>query len=410
MAWQIEEKPLDRPVSLPAKSQRIGHTTVEWTDSGHGTAVIMCEGGTCDDRWLAETVVREQLAACGVQQARFSFDGLRKLADWNDIMAKAKRLLQAGNVTLLRNGYNIIVAHTVGDHGEYQQEISRDDPNSRVITQWTCECPWDQFAFQRTRKWKKYEARPCAHVLAAYWKSLGTPLDEQLSEQQAEGMGTGQKLPGGGGSPLNGPPPGSTFGPPQGQLPFTGVPGPEFNGEMPTPPAMPPQQQPMMPGMVPNPTTMAPSQLPPLMAPPGDNQVIPPFPMNPEQMQMPISVPGGRPGPYPGDPIQQQGTLSKVVKVADGQEFVPGMAARLNEATLGQSEGREGATDAGQWMEIPRNARVEVRDQDQTTGWVEIIYPLKGGPMTSYHVRCFVEPEKLSPLSGQPSPFQNPKR
>jgi hypothetical protein len=91
------------------------------------------------------------------------------------------------------------------------------------------------------------------------------------------------------------------------------------------------------------------------------------------------------------------------------QAFTQGMAARINEPTLGQSEGREGATDAGQWMEIPRNAMVEVRDQDAATGWVEIIYPLRGGPMTSYHVRCFVEPEKLTPMPGKPSPFQNPK-
>src|SRR3954451_740221 len=288
MAWDIaDSKPLARPVSLPAKQQHIGHTTAEWIEHQPGEAVIFCTGGTVDDRWLAEVCVREHLAACGIRQAKFSFD---KNSAWTDIMSKAKRLIQSGNVTLLRNGYNIVVGHVVGDHGEYQCEISRDDPNSRVITQWTCECPWDQFAFQRTRQWKKYEARPCAHVLAAYWKSLGTPLDEQLSEEQAGQMGTGQELPGG---PVTGPPPGSTFGPsPMGQgqqpqIPFIGQPGPEFGGQMPGLPQGLPGQ--MMPGMVPNPTTMAPSALPPLMAPPGENQVIPPFPMNPEQMQLPVS-------------------------------------------------------------------------------------------------------------------------
>lgn len=820
MAWQIaDDKPLERPVSLPPKEQHIGHTTAEWFESEPGIAVIMCEGGTIDDQWLARVVVREQLAACGIKQAAFTFDqsmpddvihipqvsedkrhsedtpymyhvptnrlyvgdhgayhrtmfyhpdlepygqelhharfgngwmkgrfdpqgvqhydaydirnerdaemlqpyfdkieggvsqylgnavgqsaanrfqdlpwdklGHTKLADWNDIMAKAKRLIQSGNVTLLRNGYNMIVAHVIGDHGEYQTEVSRDDPNSRVITQWTCECPWDQFAFQRTRKWKKYEARPCAHVLAAYWKSLGTPLDEDLSEDQAAGMGTGQALPGG--EQVQGPPPGSTFGPtPMGQGQVPGIeqayqPQPMPMGQMPPTPGM-------MPGMVPNPTTMAPSQLPPLMAPPGENQVIPPFPISPDQMQLPVSVPGGRPGPYPADPMQQPGTFSKVAAKIDflerqpgfaqtsegqaalhllrhrypkegdpvfpllmrevrrgmdtggqdgllisptylqhhqqaatdpsyydilngdrpdaylwrnregqmdpiqpgmiqnmgkmlrwmkannhpipnldskksrlgdlealylqwkakygdrpdygtvthefpdgwtmrtlnnetelfdegeemnhcgakyaplvaagthqvfslrdpqnvahasvvfrpdehaiedirgrhnlapndqyteylkawlptlgdvaisghphpqappipevakfglpivgpeaerqryarvsAQEFVQGMAARLNEATLGQTEGREGATDAGEWREIPQNAQVEVRDQDPTTGWVEIIYPLRGGPMTSYHIRCFVEPEKLTPMPGRSSPFQNPR-
>ena len=51
-------------------------------------------------------------------------------------------------------------------------------------------------------------------------------------------------------------------------------------------------------------------------------------------------------------------------------------------------------------MEIPKGANVEVVYQDPSTGWVEVRYPLKGGPMTSYHVECFVEPEKLSPLGG----------
>jgi hypothetical protein len=418
MAWLIEEtKPLSRPPALPPKQSQIGNTTTEWFESEPGVAVIICTGGTIDDRWLAECVIRENLAACGIRQAKFSFDQTHRTAAWDDIMEKAKRLIQAGNVTLLRNGYNNVVAHVVGDHGEYQSEISRNDPNSRVITQWTCECPWDQFAFQRTRKWKKYEARPCAHVLATYWKSLGTPLDEQLDESQIENMGTGQKLPGG--PAIQGQPPGSTFGPSgapiegigqtpvehayQPSLPVQGQPGQDWGGQMPGVP-------PMMPGMVPDPTTMAPSQLPPLMAPPGDNQVIPPYPMDPNQLQMPVSVPGGRPGPYPANPLQQPGTLSHVIKVAADTQFVQGMAARINEATLGQSEGREGAYDAGQWMEIPRNARVEVVFQDPTTGWVEVLYPLKGGPMSSYHIRCFVEPEKLTPLPGQHSPFQNPKR
>lgn len=526
MAWLVEDKlPFERPVALPASSRKVGNSKVEWFFGEPGIAVIQCEGGTIDDRYLAELITREELAACGIKQAQFTFDGTdeptdddpwyvaSKTSHWDDIMAKSKRLIQSGQVQLLRNGANIIVAQVQGDHGDYQCEISRDDPNSRTITQWTCECPWDQYAFQRTRKWKKYEARPCAHVLAAYWKSLGTPLDEEYGGPQQPGqppvsppMGSPPS-----GAPIMGPP----TGPPAGQ-----------------PAMMPADQQQMIPGAMPSqgfdPNTMQmpqfPSNTPPFMAPPGGNQIIPPYPMDPALLQMPTSVPGGRPGPYPANPLQQQGTLSsalandfkiiapqmperdpkyiiqdrlaafhyfpkqqtillaqpgyshedlreadlpfdkayddyssgsinkdgtyfapkhgtpeltqflsnhfgtelkpwvddmgeawkeymttgKPVKLA-GSEFVEGSAARINEATLGQSEGREGATDAGRWMEIPRNAIVEVHAQDQTTGWVEILYPLKGGPMTSYHVRCFIEPEKLTPLPGSPSPFQNPK-
>ena len=79
---------------------------------------------------------------------------------------------------LKSNGTNNVVGQVQGDHGDYQTEIGRDDPNSRAITTWQCECPWDQFAWQRTRQWKKYEGRVCSHVLATYWLSQQLPLDE----------------------------------------------------------------------------------------------------------------------------------------------------------------------------------------------------------------------------------------
>lgn len=101
-----------------------------------------------------------------------------KNAAWPDVEAKAKRLVQDGKVVLQRNGYNNIVANVQGDHGVYTVEIGRDDPASRAITTWTCGCPWDQYAWGRTRQWKKYEGRVCSHALATFWKSLTTPIDE----------------------------------------------------------------------------------------------------------------------------------------------------------------------------------------------------------------------------------------
>lgn len=640
MAWHVENESRHRPPALPEKQRKLGDVTVEWIPAKPGEAAIVCEGGTIDDRWLAEVITREELFACGIRQARFSFDqpglpnlwerkgtdstynsefdrrpffynpddhtiymgnhgdshgdihdelghpgydfqkyhygalmhengqpsgvvsyataekaltpawdsvqerlgfkpeiededdtlwhdahiDLSKTSNWDDIMAKAKRLIQSGNVTLLRNGYNNIVAHVIGDHGEYQSEISRDDPASRAITQWTCECPWDQYAFQRTRKWKKYEARPCAHVLAAYWKSQGTPLDED-APPGASPNGGPTPFPQQGEAPL------SPFVP---QMPAEGPeqglqPGPD-GGAMPgLPPAAqmegPPQLGPPSPlPPVGNPP-MQPDALNPAFMPPAQTGLIPPYPLEPAPQ--PVSVPGARPGPYPANPLQQPGTLShmlpeeyevrppnsdekvfnwdgrvstpsehklsrpfeflnayhqgqpvgtsmfrmekdafnnpyvnwesvyvhpdhrgrgvfrrlweampdervtsgswknkrlqdwtiqqnqRMASLEDSQtlshvfiprvsaaEFVPDSRARLNEATLGTSVGREGATDAGQWMEIPEGANVEVVHQDPTTGWVEIRYPLKGGAMTSYHVECFVEPEKLAPLEG----------
>jgi hypothetical protein len=75
------------------------------------------------------------------------------------------------------------VANVQGDHDNYEVEISRQDPQSRAITGWSCSCQWADHSFDRTRKWRKYESRPCSHVLATYWKSLGTPLDDSPEGQ-----------------------------------------------------------------------------------------------------------------------------------------------------------------------------------------------------------------------------------
>lgn len=202
-----------------------------------------------------------------------------KTAGWDDIMAKARRLIQAGNVTLLRNGQNVIVGHVVGDHGQYQTEISRDDPESQTISMWDCDCPWSDYSWGRTRKWKKYEGRPCAHTLATWWLAQSTPLDEEV---------------GPGGTPSD-----------QGALfdPGTAQPGPKAPAPKPQPQQQP--QQPQGPGQL-----SIPGVTPPGEAPPGP-EILPPFPGSPEA-QPAVSVPGLR-QPTPYDPIQHPGgTFSRV--------------------------------------------------------------------------------------------------
>lgn len=103
----------------------------------------------------------------------------KKTAAWADVAAKAKKLKDSGKVRLVRNGYNTIVAEVEGDTGKYQVEIDRLDPKSRAITGWTCQCDWAQYAFGRTRKWKKYEGRLCSHAMAAFWQSQASPLDDE---------------------------------------------------------------------------------------------------------------------------------------------------------------------------------------------------------------------------------------
>jgi intein/homing endonuclease len=137
---------------VPAPVTKVGATTVSWWEGQPGDAVVMAEGGSVDDQALGANVITAQLEAIGYKRAQFTFDAEHHTAGWPDIMQKAKRLIQSGNVTLLRNGWENIVAHVIGDHGEYNSEIAREDPESRTITQWTCECPWDQYAFQRCVK------------------------------------------------------------------------------------------------------------------------------------------------------------------------------------------------------------------------------------------------------------------
>lgn len=230
-----------------------------------------------------------------------------------------------------------------------------------------CECPWDQYAWQRTRQWKKYEGRPCSHVLALYWKSLATPLDET---PQGYSPTPGQRGPSG---PMEQGPAGTMI--PSQPIPV-GAPGmaqPDA-GVLPQSPMdmLQQMQQPVQPGTTPGGMT----------APPGA-----------------VSVPGAR-QPSPQNPIQFGNTLSKVA----AEQFMNGDRVRLNQNTYALTEGRDGATDAGRYINIPQNTMGEVLGQDPTTGWVEVIFPLKGGKMTSYHARAFLEPSEITKMDGS-TPF-----
>lgn len=351
-----------RSTFLPPRTQRVGASRAIWFENEPGVATILTTEGNVDDRWFAEMTVAGQLRSCGIRQATYSYQpdaSMRREAAWQDIEAKAKRLIQSGNVTLLRNGYNVVVGHVVGDHGEYQTEVSRDDPNSRVITQWNCECPWDQYAFQRTRQWKKYEGRPCAHVLATIWQSQATPLDEDVHPA----MGVGRN-------------PSGQLGLPGPDMSQTAVPGgPATRG--PGVPSTPGVEQMSIPGI------------------PTDPGVIPTFAEPQEPLPPPVSIPGGKP-PTPYNPVQLPGGTYS----AANDEFQNGQTARLEEAEYGVAEGKSEEHGAGEYRPVPKGAVVEVLGQDPTTRWVDVAWPLRdSGPMEPYHVRLWVDPGKLTPLN-----------
>jgi len=115
---------------------------------------------------------------------------MRKTSDWNEVQEKAKRLVRDGKVKLHVNTPKLIAATVFGDHGVYHPVIRRDDPD--MPWQWTQSedtCPWEQYRWDRTRKWKKYEGRPCSHLLATYWMSLATPLDFDEDEEEVHAPG-----------------------------------------------------------------------------------------------------------------------------------------------------------------------------------------------------------------------------
>lgn len=146
---------------LPEPVEKIGACNVAWEEIDPGVVRIKASGGSIDDRSWAEGILRDQLSFFGYERAQLTIESATKEAHWSDIMAKAKRLIQSGQVTILRNGVNNVAGHVVGDHGEYDTEISRDDPNSRAISLWSCTCPWNDYSWGRSRDFKKYEGRPC---------------------------------------------------------------------------------------------------------------------------------------------------------------------------------------------------------------------------------------------------------
>lgn len=448
---------------LPHFMQRIGSVEIGWHEPIPGRYHVHATGGSVDDRRLARAIVGGQLDAYGLRPVGFTVGGptLRKMADWNEVQQKAIRLMNDGNVQILRNAPDTVVGHVIGDHGEYQTEISRQGPDSNVIDHWTCECPWDQFAWQRTRQWKNMEGRPCAHVLATHWYAQGTPLDQEFDPTTGQPIGQ----PGAGG---------------QMGLPLA-LPNAVRPGGPPTPP-MPaggpqaPSQQLSIPGIDPGMATAT----PPVPPTPG---ILPPMPVPP--MPVPVSVPGAKlpdatnpmqwpggtfsktAGQYPEDApafemsdgriiVGEEGeyhsdTISRydidvddIVRVGDthgdgvawydmdyheyeaqhgpddwaftaatGDTFENSDMVRINSDEYGIAEGKSEEHGAGQWKTIKKNSIGEVLGQDQTTGWVDVIFPIHdSGPMEPYHIRAWIEPANLTPMPGiqKPGPFIRRKR
>lgn len=353
---------------LPPHDQQFGDVHVAWFETRPGEAFIHTSHGSMGDRQLAETLLREELRGHGIRQTHIDLewdknDPLRKEATWDDVEAKAKRLMQSGNVRILRNGATNVAGHVIGDHGEYDTEFSREDPNSGVLTQHQCECPWDQYSWQRTRQWKKYEGRCCAHVLATYWTSKGLPIDEDVHPAAQQGQPGQMSL-------FNSPQQPTQFGTPLG--------GPQSQ------PSAPPGQQMMIPGVMPGMATGTPVQ--PGVGMPGQpapQDIIPPFPMAPVEGTPvnPASVPGLK-QPSPVNPVQYPGGTfshieeewSGVREAAQPEGFGNGNMVSNKQDEWGEWVGRSADHGAGERALIPAGSPGEVLGVHPSTGLVNVLF------------------------------------
>jgi hypothetical protein len=337
------------PSPLPERTMRLGTVQAGWFPTVPGVAHIFASGGTPLDRRYAYVIIANQLDGHGIKPASYTLDWdladetLIKEAGWPDIQAKATRLIKSGKVKIVRNAPEIVAGVVEGDHGTYNTEIQRNDPNSQAIAMWSCECKWDQFAWQRTRQWKRLEGRVCSHVLATYWQALGTPLDEEPEEPQGPAPGSPEGAPAPPeGVPTPTPPPsqfGQVPGGGTGMVPPGGTPGPQKPG-------------------VPNATAPMPEASPVPGQAPEPQSLIPQYPHDPSLQPAinPVSVPGQKPQ-TPLNPIQNPGgTFSHVA----GQQFTNGMMVQLKQADHGQTVG----LGAGDTKEIPANSIGEVLGTD----------------------------------------------
>jgi SWIM zinc finger len=115
--------------------------------------------------------------------ANWKFSENTPQSNWGGIMAKAQRLRLDGSVEVQQKEDGFVSGVVQGDHGTYNVQMAMANPESGIIDEWHCECPWFQYAFDRTEKYQKYEGRFCSHALALYWQSIAEP--EKTPEEAA---------------------------------------------------------------------------------------------------------------------------------------------------------------------------------------------------------------------------------
>lgn len=400
----IREVVMNESPPLPPHDIKVGHVECHWHQTAPGRAYVSSnpETGTSFDRRFAETIVLERLRPFGFKQAVSHWV---KTAEWGDVMSDAQRIVQSGGVQIKRNSYNTIMSVVQGqgtgdrNKGPYNVEIQRQDPNSQAITGSHCDCDWGQFQnLPRTRQWKRFQNRPCKHILATQWVASAMPLDED-------------RAPGDNGTPGQM----SLFGP------ESGGGAPQSMGLMQRSPWINPNAWWLNPAGGAQAMDQPISQGGGLPSPggmqaPSPEEALPQFQGEPAPLPEvnPASVPGGRPGPTPTNPIQYPGgTFSHVIGAAVSyqngdlvqvlDDILPGTPGAGQAVT---QEGRSEEHGAGKPMTIPRGAVCEVRGTDPVTGMVNILWMGKGfdqnGEMMPYGASGWAWPSEVAPSQNRP--------
>jgi hypothetical protein len=103
-------------------------------------------------------------------------------AGWVEVRDKATQMRSQGRVRIISVNEPWVTAEVQGDGGVYQTTIMRQ-PGTQAVAVWECGCPWDDYSWGRSGRWKKYEGRMCSHALALMYEvqAQGPNLSEQAN-------------------------------------------------------------------------------------------------------------------------------------------------------------------------------------------------------------------------------------
>lgn len=87
-------------------------------------------------------------------------------AAWSDVRNKAKRIRAEGKVMIKAATNEGLAGMVEGDHGTYENMITYR-PGSRKIADWSCNCKWGEWAWDRIR----FHGRQCSHSLALQYEA-----------------------------------------------------------------------------------------------------------------------------------------------------------------------------------------------------------------------------------------------